>query len=144
MNNSVSRAFGASGEMGPFAPPPNRRVLWQSMAEVRPGDVVKITAALSANPIDDSEKAKRSGLLVAIWLRRDNQPVDAKLKGFRESEQYGPFQYISFGAGAENIEFSQEFRVPPGAANVLIRIFPFANPSITVTEVVTKRIPQFP
>ncbi|MGG5812193.1 hypothetical protein [Falsiroseomonas sp. CW058] len=126
---------------GPLAVPADRRVLFHMVQEVRPRDLLALRFSYSLVPHPEMERNRKAGVLTACFLDAAMGVISPGHKSFRQSDRYGHFTYV--GVESDNVAGEVDLRitVPPGATRAVLRLLPFANPSIRVAQVTAEVAP---
>src|SRR5436853_4194595 len=81
-----------------FAPPEGRRVLMQSIVEVRPKEPLEIHLDVFGAATGEAKRDERSLLLSVYWLDQNRSLLESLPKDFVKSAEYGNFKYLAYPA----------------------------------------------
>ena len=74
------------------------------------------------------------------WLDRHGAEIDAPIPGYMKSPKYGMFRYLEFAEASGEAHFSISLRAPPDASLAVVRVWKFANPTLTLDALSVKRV----
>lgn len=100
---------------------------------------IEIDVSVNGHPTDDHEKNQKACVIGLQWFDKNGSELDEPVRGYTKSPKFGTFRYLELTELSGNVQFTLSLTAPSDAFMAGVRIWRFANPSLTLEALTVRR-----